>query len=102
MTILFSEKDCFQYQNLHQLKILVTQVKPGGKKSYLAGKNGYSAEKNGYPVEKSCYFLSFYKTSTRKLNKNAILENYALFKKNNFAHCVYGIKIHHIYSIKFL
>ena len=80
----FSEKICFQYENHYLLLIsraswrknLVTQVKLGGKNGYLAEKNGNlaekngnPAEKNGYRVEKSCYFPSFYMTSTRKLHK---------------------------------
>ena len=74
---------------------MITLSIPGGKKWLLGGKNGYSAEKNGYSaeingylaekngysVEKSCYFLSFYMTSTRKLNKNAIFKKYELFSE---------------------
>ena len=59
-----------------------------GKSGYLAGKNGYLAEingylseKNGYSAEKSCYFNSFYKTSTRKLNKNTYFEKYETFSE---------------------
>ena len=45
------------------------------------GKNGNWAEKNGYSVVKSCYFLLFYNTSTRKLNKITILEKYCHFRE---------------------
>ena len=45
MTILFSEKDCFQYQNLHQLKNSGYSIETwrgkkllGGKKWLLCGK----------------------------------------------------------------
>ena len=48
---------------------------------YLAEINGYLSEKNGYSAEKSCYFHSFYKTSTRKLNKNTYFEKYETFSE---------------------
>ena len=58
------------------------------KNGYSADKNGYSVEisgylagKNGYSVGKSCYFLSFYMTNKRKLNKNAIFKKYELFSE---------------------
>ena len=92
MHILFSEKHRFQHQNLHLLwisraswrKNLVTQVKLRGEKIGNAvektvireKKDGYPAEKNGYRVEKSCYFSSFYMTSTRKLHKITNFEKY--------------------------
>ena len=74
-------------------KILLPKWNLAGKNGYLAGKNGYlaekngnlaekngnPAEKNGYRVEKSCYFPSFYMTSTRKLHKITNFEKYWLF-----------------------
>jgi len=51
------------------------------KNGNLAEKDGNWVEKNGYPVVKSCYFLFFYNTSTRKLNKITILEKYCHFRE---------------------
>ena len=96
MHVNFSEKISFQYENLHLLwisraswrKNLVTLLEPGGKKRLLGGKKWLLGGnkwllggKNGNSVEKSCYFLSFYMTSTRKLNKNAIFKKYELFSE---------------------
>ena len=53
----------------------------GEKNGYSVEISGYFVEINSYPVEKTCYFLSFYKTSMRKLNKNTIFEKYQLFSE---------------------
>ena len=69
------------------------------KYGYSAEINGYLAGKNGYSVEKSCYFLSFYMTSTRKSNKTTIFKKYELFSEKMSINIVFMVSKYTIQAL---
>ena len=95
-------------------KNLVTQVKPGGKKWLLGGKKWLLGGNKWLLVKKmvTCWkkmvtrrknhvtFIHFTRLAQENWTKTHILKNMKRFQKNEYAHCVYGIKIHHICSFR--